>query len=103
MDILANIIRTEVCPKSCSIIQYSGKVLYKFQSVTNDIPEFAIAYQFAYPESMKVYEEYLIYDAIGMIGSIGGTLGMFIGFSLSNLLTIVINFFQSLNTPRPKR
>ena len=29
----------------------------------------------------KVYEEYLIYDAIGMIGSVGGTLGMFIQFS----------------------
>ena len=26
----------------------------------------------------KVYEEYLIYDTIGMIGSVGGTLGMFI-------------------------
>ena len=30
----------------------------------------------------KVYEEYLIFDAIGMIGSVGGTLGMFIGFSM---------------------
>ena len=26
----------------------------------------------------NVYEEYLIYDAIGMIGSVGGTLGMLI-------------------------
>ena len=25
----------------------------------------------------KVYEEYLICDTIGMIGSVGGTLGMF--------------------------
>ena len=28
-----------------------------------------------------VYEQYLIYDTIGMMGSVGGTVGMFIRFS----------------------
>ena len=35
----------------------------------------------------KVYEEYLIFDAIGMIGSVGGTLGMFIGFSMIGVIS----------------
>jgi len=35
---------------------------------------------------MNVYEEYLIYDVKGMVGSIGGTLGLFIGFSFYNVI-----------------
>ena len=38
-----------------------------------------IWYKFKLPESVPVYEEYLIYDAIGMIGAVGGSLGMFLG------------------------
>ena len=37
-----------------------------------------------------VNEEYLIYDTINMIGSLGGTLGLFIGFSFSNVLDVMI-------------
>ena len=32
---------------------------------------------------LMVHEEYFIYDAIGMIGSVGGTLGIFIIFYLN--------------------
>ena len=54
------------------------------------------SYQFAFPELVTVYEEYLIYDTIGMIGSIGGTLGIFIGFSLSNVISFLINCLRRL-------
>ena len=43
---------------------------------------------------MKVYEEYIIIDAISMIGSVGGTLGLFIGFSFSNVINIIIGYLQ---------
>ena len=32
-------------------------------------------YDFTPPEHITVNEEYLIYDTIGMVGSVGGTLG----------------------------
>ena len=38
-----------------------------------------------------VFEEYLIQDVMSMIGSIGGTLGLFIGLSCSKLISIIIN------------
>ena len=44
----------------------------------------------------KVYEEYLIIDSIGLIGSIGGTLGVFIGFSFSSLISCIIEYIQLL-------
>ena len=33
-----------------------------------------------------VYEEYLIYDHVELIGSVGGTLGMCIGFSFTGVI-----------------
>ena len=45
---------------------------------------------------MKVHEEYLIYDEIGLIGSVGGTLGIFIGFSFSGVVTCFINIVQQV-------
>ena len=38
------------------------------------------------------YKEYLIYDGIGMFGSIGGSLGLFLGFSLFDTLCMIVDF-----------
>ena len=53
-------------------------------------------YTFKAPASVKVLEEYLIYDTIGMIGSAGGTLGLFIGFSFSNIIAFIINVIEKI-------
>ena len=44
---------------------------------------------------VTVFQEYLIYDEISMIGSIGGSLGMCIGFSITNALSFVLNYIQN--------
>ena len=38
------------------------------------------------------YKEYLIYDDTGMFGSIGGSLGLFLGFSLFDTLCMIVDF-----------
>ena len=38
------------------------------------------------------YKEYLIYDGIGMFGSIGGSLGLFVGFSIFDSLCPILEF-----------
>ena len=70
------------CEKSCSIKEYVGE---PYQNNPNPSDkEGRDLYYFKYRlnnlASAKVFEEYLIYDAIGMVGSVGGTLGMFIKF-----------------------
>ena len=40
---------------------------------------------------MNGLTEYLVYDIDGMIGSIGGTLGLFIGFSFLDVIKEIIN------------
>ena len=71
-------------PKTCNILQYSGEVEYDTE--IEDKHEIYLAYNMAPPKTVTVHEEYLIYDTIGLIGSVGGTLGMFIGFSFSNAI-----------------
>ena len=52
---------------------------------------FFFGYNFAQPATITTHGEYLIYDAIGVIGSVGGTLGMFIGFSCNNAMSYITN------------
>ena len=37
-----------------------------------------------------MHEEYLIFDSVAMIGSIGGTLGLCIGFSFANVFAMIL-------------
>ena len=47
-------------------------------------------------ELKTVYKEYLIFDMVGMIGSVGGTLGMFIGFSFSGIISTIFGIILNL-------
>ena len=51
---------------------------------------------FALPLKAKVYQEYLITDGITLFGSLGGTMGLFIGFSISNVVYTIMDFIQSV-------
>ena len=85
----------------CHITQY--KVHYEVNGDSGDNPELLyrnhsnifLDYRFATLKT-KVSKEYLIYDVIGMVGLVGGTLGLFIGFSFSNVLTCMIEYLQLL-------
>ena len=48
------------------------------------------------PEMVTMHDEYLIYDEVSMIGSIGGTLGMCIGFSFTNTVSCLISLAERL-------
>ena len=37
-------------------------------------------------------QEYLIYDTLSLIGTLGGTLGLFVGFSFYDFLTMITSF-----------
>ena len=79
------------CKSNCKIIQYSGKQTFQEKSDT-----IALRYTYLAPALTIVHKEYLIYDTVGMIGSIGGTLGIFIGFSFSNTISNFVYYIQIL-------
>ena len=85
------------CKQSCTILQYSalevGSGPKKALDESHDLYEFR--YEFGNADNkMKAFHEYLIYDSMGMIGSVGGTFGMFIGFSMTGVISTIIEFFK---------
>ena len=44
-------------------------------------------------DNREVNKEYLIYDTLSLIGTVGGTLGLFVGFSFYEFFLAVIDFF----------
>ena len=79
------------CKTDCKITQYVGKITY--QEVSDTI---AFRYSYPAPEMTVINEEYLIYDLIGLIGAIGGTMGIFIGFSFSNTFSNFLHYVQMM-------
>ena len=43
--------------------------------------------------NVLIYQEYLIYDTLSLIGTVGGTLGLFVGFSFYYFVIHIIDFF----------
>ena len=77
-------------------MQYSGIEVASRSLTPSETHDFhQVRYRFENADNkMKVFHEYLIYDSMGMIGSVGGTFGMFIGFSMTGVISSVIEFFK---------
>ena len=90
-EIIKNIEFNNECPRTCSTIQYP---VFHEMDYQEEGDSAIIQYKFSIPLVVQANKEYIIFDAIGMIGSVGGTLGLFIGFSFSNVLTIIIEYLQ---------
>ena len=71
------------CKKSCSNLEYLGEVVLNIpdHSEHENLNIYELEFKLTNQDFVaKVWEEYLIYDIIGMMGSVGGTLGSFIEF-----------------------
>ena len=89
-DLIKNITTNEEHLRTCITKQYLGKI----SDMKTKFNYVYIQYKFLVPLKAKVYEEYLITDGITLIGSLGGTLGLFIGFSISNFVHRIMDFLQ---------
>ena len=82
------------CPESCVSREYTGKVDY--HQPKHDTYRFHMMIRFARPFKMTTFEEYLLYDFGGMVGTVGGTLGLFIGFSFYDVIMKITNCLKIL-------
>ena len=79
------------CMKSCHLLEYEEKVKYHPTAWPTSHAEIS----FKFPDmTSRIHQEYLIYDWIGMIGSIGGSLGLFLGFSFLDVIFLMIDTLQ---------
>ena len=92
-------ITIDMCPKACSVLQYSETIILgdrnkMYRPNKSDYLR-RFAYHFGKLQNVIVHKEYLIYDFVGVIGSAGGTLGLFVGFSFSNIIDTLMIFLKS--------
>ena len=92
-------ITIDMCPKACSILQYSETVImgdrHKIYRTNGSDYLRRFSYHLGKLQNVIVHKEYLIYDFIGVIGSAGGTLGLFIGFSFINVIDSIVSFLKT--------
>ena len=80
------------CMPSCTQYGYNGKEM-KLPSVNSVSNSIGFKYKFQYLV-MGIYQEYLVYDWKGMITSVGGSLGLFLGFSFLDFSFHIINALE---------
>ena len=87
--------------RPCSILQYSGE--RNWIDGIDDPHLTSIIYNFLSPELTIYYEEYLTFDRETLLGSIGGTLVICIGFSLSEFFSRMIEFIDKIGKSGRKK
>ena len=81
--------------RPCTKVQY--KVKNKNQMYSKE-KQNLVTFKMSFdPHSVKVHEEYLIYDLVAMISAIGGTMGLCIGFSFTNILSSILRYLAQIN------
>ena len=81
----------KICPRSCHIREYEGKTKY-YQDL-NRPRTIVFSYYFSAPYVVFKYDEYVLFDFLGLISSVGGTLGIIIGISI---LAVISKCFSCL-------
>ena len=83
------------CKKPCEAITYTESVIeYIFEAAYNTQNETGF---YILPGSIRTVEkQLLVYDTTDMIGSIGGSLGLFLGFSFYGITSTCIDMFLQL-------
>ena len=87
--------KREACPKSCKQVDYTGDVI-KTDSLERSWPsDMDVEVCFGF-ESMRIEvdEEYLIYSFADMVGAIGGSFGLFLGFSFLDQVFALLEMLQ---------
>ena len=82
------------CPVRCSTLTFKGEVVEEIK--TKDNPRHVEIFFWFTSNTTQVHQEYLVYDTVGLIGSIGGSLGLFIGFSFHGALISILVFIKNI-------
>ena len=82
---------TRACPLSCEVEKYKGQKMYLSQYPTNS-KTMIIKMKYS-TMNVQIYEEYEVQDNYSFIGSVGGSLGLFIGFSYTGFVGDLLDYF----------
>ena len=79
------------CLKQCKVKSSALDVTEIEQEPFHPIGDVQVSLFLIVTPEQVFHKEYLVYDDIGMIGSIGGSLGLFVGFSMYDTLCMIVD------------
>ena len=79
--------------KPCKINEYDGDLRTFYEYMPNDW-HIQVDYTFKSDE-LLTRQEYLVTDETRLIGTVGGTMGLFIGFSFLDMLKKLMTVFKT--------
>ena len=96
-EIAKKVKKSALCQHRCTKTHYKlFRRIYTENTTSQDAKRnVQINYQIP-TKDMIIQKEYLIHDFVGMLGSIGGTLGLFIGFSFLGVISSLMEYLQKL-------
>ncbi len=78
------------CPDQCEKVEYGGRIQkQRGWSNTSVLLELQLG-----SDKISIYQEYLLFDFPSFVGSIGGSLGLFIGFSYFDCASLIIDIIS---------
>ena len=95
----------DLCQNICQLTRFTGKT-YESE-FSGNVPHFrsneAYLEIFSTHSTQVIEEEYFVYDLTAMIGSLGGSLGLLVGFSFFNVICTILdhvlhNFKEPIKT-----
>ena len=73
----------DLCPNSC--IEISYEIMSK--RIPHDLSDMALISMYYQSDHLRLLEEYLVFDFTSILVAIGGSLGLFLGFSFFQCAT----------------
>ena len=86
-------VREDIIKKPCTVLQYQVRETSSFRS-KETIQKTTFFMKFMDPPRVRVMEEYLIFDLVAMISSIGGTMGLCIGISFKEVASYTMTYVR---------
>ena len=87
------------CPMPCKFISYGLSEIDVEGNLYSDGNENEVTIGMSFMQQRKITTEVLLYDVNDMIGAIGGSLGLFLGFSFFHSLSLCMEKFLDLFSP----
>ena len=81
---------TSGCPLPCEIEEYQGhKIFYELERIDTNSMLMEVKYS---TMNIQIHEEYQVQDIYNFIGTVGGSLGLFIGFSYTGFIGSLLDY-----------
>ena len=81
------------CPKPCKQTSYKDSNLFLTELMYLKAGKNKAYFEFFMKDIRNVEKEVLVYDANDMVGTIGGSLGQFLGFSFFDVISRCVEMF----------